>query len=102
MSIFDDIKESLENIFNEITRDYYQSIRWKEYHLGPTILHCGICASRNNRIYEPDTIPDLPEHEKCACYLTWLRMLYAGTATKLGNNGADYYLKYFKNCQIII
>lgn len=95
MSIFDEIKESVENYFSEFSRQYNQSRRWKEYHLGPTLTHCPICAERNNKIYEIYNVPGLPEHEKCKCYLSWLKMLYAGTATKLKQNGADYYLRYF-------
>ena len=95
MSIFDDIRESIENFFKEFTRNYNQSTRWKEYKLGMTRTHCLYCMSRENKIYEYNDGPELPEHDGCACYLQALRTLYAGTATKLGENGADYYLKYF-------
>lgn len=40
MSIFDDITESLTNIFKEFTTNYSQSKKWKEYKLGQTLMHC--------------------------------------------------------------
>lgn len=92
MSIFDDIKESLSNIFNELTMTYQKSNKWKEYHLGATITHCLICLQRNNKIYLSTEVPILPEHERCACFLDWLRKVSVGNATRLGKNGVDYYL----------
>ena len=51
MSIFDDIKESVENYFNEKTTQYNKSTKWKEYKLGITLTHCATCYDRNNKIY---------------------------------------------------
>lgn len=92
MSIFDDIKESLNNIFNELTTTYQKSTKWKEYHLGATITHCLICLKRDNKIYLPEEVPILPEHERCACFLDWLRKVSIGNATKQGKYGVDFYL----------
>ena len=96
MSIFDDIKESVENYFNEKTTKYNKSTKWKEYKLGITLTHCATCYDRNNKIYEAyyDEL-ELPEHENCKCYLVWLKSLGVGKATELGINGADFYLKYY-------
>lgn len=98
MGVFDDIKEIINNYFNEVTTNYGKSKKWLEYKLGPTLTHCYACAKRQNKIYDimDYCIPELPEHEKCACYLTPLRSLLVGKATKKGNEGADYYIYYYK------
>ena len=96
MSIFDDIKESVENFIKETTTKYSKSLKWKEYKLGVTLTHCEICYDRNNKIYEAYyDEPKLPEHHGCKCYLECLRSLSAGKASELGINGADFYLKYY-------
>ena len=95
MSIFDDIKESLSDFFSDLTENYQKSKKWKEYHLGATFSHCLICLKRNNKIYLSNDVPLLPEHERCACFLDWLRKVSIGDATKLGLNGVDYYLHNF-------
>ncbi len=96
MSIFDDIKESVENFFKEKTTKYNKSSKWKEYKLGATLTHCATCYDRNNKIYEAYyNEPKLPEHDNCKCYLEWLKSLGVGKATELGINGADFYLKYY-------
>ena len=92
MSIFDDIEESLNNIFKEVTTKYKKSNKWKEYKLGPTFSHCVVCFMRNNKIYEKNDVPELPEHPKCLCFLQWLRSVLIGNATNLGVDGADYYI----------
>lgn len=70
MSIFDDIKESVENFFKEKITKYNKSSKWKEYKLGMTLTHCETCYDRNNKIYEAYyDEPELPEHENCKCYL---------------------------------
>ena len=96
MSIFDDMKESIENFLKELNTKYEKSKIWKVYKVGPTLTHCDICFKRNNKIYENGVeIPYLPEHVKCACSLMWLNSLSVGKATNLGVNGADYFLKYY-------
>ncbi|MDY4159691.1 MAG: hypothetical protein SOY02_05595 [Candidatus Onthovivens sp.] len=92
MGIFDDIKESISNFFKETTTKYEKSNKWKEYKLGPTITHCLICFKRQNKIYDKNNIPILPEHIKCLCYLQWMRKVLIGNATNLGVIGADYYI----------
>ena len=103
MSIFDDIKETVENFFKEKTTKYNKSPKWKEYKLGATLSHCDICYDRNNKIYEAYyDEPELPEHHGCKCYLEWLKSLGVGKATELGINGADFYLNIMGVCQSII
>ena len=97
MNIFKDIKESIVNKFQETFTNYATSKTWKEYLLGPTFAHCIICLKRHGKVYHKDdtNIHHLPEHEKCLCYITWLRSVSVGNATKLGVGGPDYYLKNF-------
>lgn len=96
MGIFDDIKELIQSYFYKTTNKYNQSKVWKEYNLGQTLTHCGICYERKNKIFEAYyNEPKLPEHINCKCYLDWLRSVEVGKATKLGVNGADFYLKYY-------
>ena len=52
MSIFDDIKESINNFFKETTTKYEKSNKWKEYKLGLTITHCLTFIERQNKIYD--------------------------------------------------
>ena len=92
MSIIDDVKESISNLLKELTTKYQKSNNWKEYHIGATLTHCLTCLKRNNKIYSPTKVPMLPEHERCACYLDWLRKLSIGSATSQGKSGTDYYL----------
>lgn len=56
MSVFDGIKESLNNVFNELPITYQKSKNWKEYHLGATITHCLICLKRDNKIFLPKMV----------------------------------------------
>lgn len=91
MNVFDDIKDSIVNLFDNTAKKYTKSKKWREYHLGITLNHCFECAKRNNKIYKKRNEPILPEHERCACYLDWLRSVRVGQATLLGVNGADYY-----------
>ena len=92
MGIFDDIEESISNFFKETTTKYEKSNKWKEDKLGPTITHCLTCFKRQNKIYDKNNIPILPEHIKCLCYLQWMRKVLIGNATNLGVIGADYYI----------
>lgn len=92
MNTLEDIKETLNSLFQKDTGNYKTSTRWKEYHLGATLTHCLTCFERNNKIYDVANLPILPEHERCACYLAWLRAISIGTATKMGEDGADFYL----------
>ena len=62
MGIFDDIKESVTNFFKGLTTKYEKSNKWIEYILGSTFAHCEICFKRQNKIYEKNNAPILPEH----------------------------------------
>lgn len=96
MNIFEEIKESISNFFKETTTKYDKSNKWKEYKLGETFAHCETCINRQNKIYDKNNIPSLPEHFKCLCYLRWMRKVLIGSATNRNVFGADYYLANYK------
>ncbi len=56
---------------------------------------CIDCRSRHGKIFlaEESINPIPPLHEKCRCLIEFLKSLQAGSATKLGQNGADWWLK---------
>lgn len=56
---------------------------------------CSDCKRLHGKVYHRrETIrPKQPLHPHCRCKISWLRTLLAGTATGLGQNGADWWLK---------
>lgn len=58
---------------------------------------CFVCRSQNGQIYEMSEIamPQPPLHPNCRCKILPMEAVVAGNATKDGNNGADWWLKYF-------
>ncbi len=58
---------------------------------------CLICRENRGRIYEIDdysTQPRPPVHPNCRCTIQRMSVLLAGTATKKGQQGADWYLRH--------
>jgi len=96
MSVFDDIKESVENYILQLTRNYKKSSRWFRYNLGYAIIHCLDCLEKANKIFEISNKPEIPIHPSCRCYYLPLQAVNIGEATKLGEEGADYYLKHYR------
>lgn len=58
---------------------------------------CFECRSRHGQIYQMDEVPDLepPLHFHCRCAIKSMEAVLAGQGTKDGQNGADYWMKYF-------
>ena len=58
---------------------------------------CAECREQNGQIYLMDETPDPypPLHPNCRCSIEPMQAIHAGDATKDGQNGADYWLKYF-------
>lgn len=58
---------------------------------------CPDCKRLHGKVYHRhETIkPKQPLHPFCRCMITWLRAMYAGTATEQGQNGADWWLKHY-------
>ena len=58
---------------------------------------CLECRSRHGQIYWMVEMPDieLPLHPNCRCEIRPMKAVVAGYGTKDGQNGADYWMKYF-------
>ena len=56
---------------------------------------CGRCFMKHGQIYEADDWiePEPPLHVRCRCVIEALKARLAGTATKNGKDGADWWLK---------
>ncbi len=67
---------------------------WKSI---PDISRCSSCKRLHGKVYHRrDQIrPNIPLHPMCRCKITWLNSLTAGTATSLGINGEDWWLKNY-------
>lgn len=57
---------------------------------------CFECRRLHGKIYLAEEVvnPKPPLHILCKCEIKWLKALYAGTATKRGKDGADWWLKW--------
>lgn len=71
--------------------------KWKNWVTTEDISTCFICRKQKGKIYamEELVIPEPPIHPNCRCVIARMKMFYAGTATKDGINGADWYLKIY-------
>lgn len=58
---------------------------------------CPECRQRHGQIYRRDEIPDIkPQlHPNCRCDIKPMKAVAAGSGTKDGRNGADYWMKYY-------
>ena len=57
---------------------------------------CRECRSHHGQIYRMDETPDIepPLHPNCRCHIEPMKAVEAGYATKDGQYGADYWIKY--------
>ena len=57
---------------------------------------CLECRARHGQIYRMDETPDIepPLHPNCRCRIEPMKAVEAGYATKDGQYGADYWIKY--------
>ena len=88
------VEKGLLDIFNPVTthsRDY------KNWRAILDLKTCFECRSRHGQIYRIDevVVPEPPLHNNCRCDIIPMESVEAGNATKNGNDGADYWLKYF-------
>ena len=72
-----------------------ESKNWKRWvtHIVP--FTCPHCFSQNGKIYPVDYDTGIPVHQNCHCETVRNIAIEAGTATKDGENGADYWLKHY-------
>lgn len=57
---------------------------------------CSPCRKLHGKIYtRRETIkPKMPLHPSCRCFVKWIKAMLAGTATRMGSHGADWWLKH--------
>lgn len=74
----------------------FNSSKYKTYQSVNDFVRCKVCKENHGKIYEigERLNPYPPVHPKCRCIIVLLKAMYAGTATGLGREGADWYLKY--------
>ncbi|MBQ9973945.1 MAG: minor capsid protein [Oscillospiraceae bacterium] len=91
--------------YNIIEHTFYNSVRkeakmksnkFKNWIATLDVKTCMPCRSRHGKIYSAQEVvlPSPPLHPHCRCVIKWLKAYLAGTATILGNNGADWWLKW--------
>ena len=73
------------------------STKWKMWVTIPDFRRCLICREKGGKIYDIEAIvyPSPPVHPNCRCTIERLKLIWAGTATKAGENGADWYVKKY-------
>ncbi len=72
------------------------SSKWKEWRALIDLKTCLICRGNHGKIYAlgEDVNPVPPIHPNCRCIIERMEALVAGTATRDGTEGADWYLKH--------
>lgn len=74
-----------------------ESENWKHWvtHITPTT--CDRCRDLNGKIYFINDIDfeEPPLHPNCRCEVLPMKAVIAGNATKDGENGADFWIKYY-------
>ncbi len=73
------------------------SLRWNNWMSALSITSCKECKDSHGKIYgiQEMSIDPIPRHLRCVCKIVQMRTKSAGTATKQGINGADWYLAYY-------
>ena len=73
-----------------------ESRNYKNWIAALDLKTCLECRSRHGQIYPMDETPDIepPIHPNCRCDIEPMKAVEAGYATKDGQYGADYWIKY--------
>lgn len=73
------------------------STTWKNWITQMDFKSCLPCRKNHGKIYEAGKpmFPAPPAHPNCRCQILPLSAILAGTATKKGLSGADWYLSHF-------
>ena len=74
-----------------------KSINYKNWRAILDLRTCFKCRSSHGKIYEINDIvlDEPPLHPNCRCEIKPMESIFAGEATKDGDAGADFWLKYF-------
>ncbi len=76
---------------------YYYSKKWKTWKATIDLKTCLRCRENHGKIYSISdyVFPEIPVHKKCRCSIQLLLACFAGSATNIGENGADWHLRHF-------
>ena len=71
-----------------------KSIKYKNWKSFLDLKTCLECRNKHGKVYlaEEKISPKPPIHFHCRCVIEWLKAVYAGTATNMGDDGADWWL----------
>ncbi len=74
-----------------------QSVSYKNWRAILDLRTCLECRTLHGKIYNINEwrIVEPPLHENCRCKIEPMESIFAGGATKNGEAGADFWLKYF-------
>lgn len=74
-----------------------ESVNYKNWRAILDLRTCLACRSLHGKIYDINEckIVEPPLHERCRCEIEPMEAVFAGEATKNGDAGADFWLKYF-------
>ena len=72
------------------------SNKWNEWVAQLDLKTCLNCRANHGKIYAINELvyPEPPIHSNCRCVIKKMRVLFAGSATIDGKEGADWYLKH--------
>lgn len=90
-SLIDDILNATDGFD---VRMITYSTKWRNWAAILDLKTCLSCRKLHGKIYGPDEQidPEPPLHENCRCEIKQLQAIYAGYATRNGQDGADYWL----------
>ena len=73
-----------------------ESRNYKNWIAALDLKTCQECRPHHGQIYRMDETPDIepPLHPNCRCHIEPMKAVEAGYATKDGQYGADYWIKY--------
>ena len=73
------------------------SARYKMWKTTIDSRTCIPCKSKHGSVYHiDDFVSDIPLHPNCRCVIERLQALFAGTATELSDDGADWWLLNYR------
>ena len=78
---------------------FRESNNYKNWIASLDLKTCLECKSYHGKIWNINESPDNkpPLHPNCRCLITPMKAIKSGTATNIGLNGADWYIKKYNN-----
>ena len=75
-----------------------KSNHYKAWYSKRDFRRCRFCKEMHGKIYEimERPVPSAPAHKRCRCVIERIDVILAGMATKNGINGADWWLKKWR------